>query len=160
MTTAYFLKMRTSKKACHRTSFQTARVRRLMRRNIAENLLRKRGTHAFRAALPIARRYLHATFAARKKITGSFPPIHFALYHTFLALSTECERMFAIYFFNLKNPCSKALLAKGFSPTEKATRIYFPDLSSLTIFPSPNLACRTISRQWSYRRQDARHWFL
>ena len=32
MTTVYFLKMRTTKKACHRASFQTARVRRLVRR--------------------------------------------------------------------------------------------------------------------------------
>ena len=33
MTTAYYLKKRTTKKACHRASFQTARVRRLVRRN-------------------------------------------------------------------------------------------------------------------------------
>ena len=35
-----------------------------------------------------------------------------ALYHTFLALSMEYERMFVIYSFNFKNPCSKALPAK------------------------------------------------
>lgn len=89
MATAYFLKMRTTKKACHRTSFQTARVRRMVRRNIAENLLRIRGTHTFRAILLITRRYFHATSEARQKNTGNFSPIYFALYHIGAALSKE-----------------------------------------------------------------------
>ena len=90
-----------------------------------------------------------------QKNTGSFPPIHFALYHIGAALSIKYERMFVFYFFNFKNPCSKALPAKVFSPTEKATLIYFPDLSSLTIFPSPNLACRTISPSARVERTTA-----
>ena len=112
MTTAYFLKLRTTKKACRRSSFQTARVRRLVRRKHRGEL----APQTRNAYLP--RNSPHCKETSSCQLSGTIKrhrqhsPCTFALYHTFLALSIKYERMFAFYSFNFKNPCSKALPAK------------------------------------------------
>ena len=75
MTAAYFLKMRTTKKPVIARLFKRLGCGTWCAENIAENSLRTRGTHAFHAALPIARRYFHANSAARKRIQATFTPI-------------------------------------------------------------------------------------
>ena len=74
-------------------------------------------------------RVLRTNFAVRQKSIGDISTYTLALYHIHSILSIKYKQMFVFYCFNFKNPCSKALLAKVFSPTEKATRIYLPALS-------------------------------
>ena len=112
MTTAYFLKLRTTKKTCHRSSFQTARVRRMVRRKHRGKLT----PHTRNAYLPCSSPYfkeiLSCHFCGMTKEYRQLSAYILALYHIDAVLSIKYERMFAIYSFNFKNPCSKALPAK------------------------------------------------
>ena len=89
MTAAYFLKMRTTKKACHRSSFQTARVRRMVRRKHRGELApQTRNTY-------LPRNYPHYKETSSCQLCGmikeyrQYYPCTFALYHIDLALSRE-----------------------------------------------------------------------
>ena len=89
MTTAYFLKKRTTKKPCHRSSFQTARVRRLMRRNHRGEL----ASQTRNAYLP--RNSPHCKETSSCQLYGTIKEYRepltytFALYHIDAALSIE-----------------------------------------------------------------------
>ena len=83
--------------------FQTARVQRNSRRNIAENFsLRKRGklssAHLFSHG-----RVLRTYFAVRQKSIGDIPTYTLALYHIHSVLSIKYKQMFVFYCFNFKD---------------------------------------------------------
>ena len=89
MTTAYFLKLRTTKKTCHRSSFQTARVRRMVRRKHRGKLT----PHTRNAYLPRNSPHYKKTSSCRFYDTikeyREFLTYTFALYHIDAALSIE-----------------------------------------------------------------------
>ena len=97
MTTAYFLKLRTTKKTCHRSSFQTARGRRMVRRKHRGKLT----PHTRNAYLPRSSPYfkeiLSCHFCGMTKEYRQLSAYILALYHIDAVLSIKYERMFAIY---------------------------------------------------------------
>ena len=101
MTTAYFLKKRTTKKACHRASFQTARVRRLVRRKHRGEL----APHTRNVSLPRSTPYckeipLYQLCGAEKE-DRQLSAYTLALYHIFFALSIEYKQMFVYFYSNV-----------------------------------------------------------
>ena len=107
-----FFNMHITKNDCHRASFQTDRVRRMMlRKHLGELAPHTRNAYLPRNS-PHCKETSSCQLSGTIKRHGQHSPRTCALYHTFLALSMEYERMFAIYSFNFKNPCSKALPAK------------------------------------------------
>ena len=88
MTTVYFLKMRTTKKACHRASFQTARVRRLVRRKHRGEL----APHTERipsAQLSSLQEDIFMPLLRHEKEYRQYYPCTSALYHINASLSRE-----------------------------------------------------------------------
>lgn len=97
MTTAYFLKMRTTKKACHRTSFQTARVRRMMRRKHRGELApHTRNTYLPRNS-PYYKEMPSCQLYGMIKEYRQYYPCIFALYHIIAALSREIRTFFTLF---------------------------------------------------------------
>ena len=102
MTTAYFLKKRTTKKACHRTSFQTARVRHMVRRKHRGEL----APHTRNAYLPRSSPHYKEIpschFCGTIKEYRRHYPCTFTLYHIDAALSREIRTYVCRIFIKIR----------------------------------------------------------